>query len=285
MQYDVVARKAGDGLQLLLRRIASLVGGVGVIAALVSLATFVTGWWVFKGSAGWWVIGGLVCAVPPAAANFKENVVSSKLADGVWMLGGGSHNSVAVEMKDHAIVIEGPLYDARAALVVAETKKLIPNKPIRYVINTHVHFDHSGGLRAAVAEGLTVVTLKGNGAFFQEAMSRPHTIVPDALAKAPKPLKLEVIEKDTELKDAAMTVNLFTIDGSSHSDTMLMAYFPKDRLLVEADVYSPAAAVHPFAANLLENVTKRKLKVDRIVPIHGGVVPFGDLVKVVAPAN
>ena len=68
MQYDVVARKAGDGLQFLLRRIASLAGGVGVIAAIVSVATFVTGWWVFKGSAGWWVIGGLVCAVPPAAA-------------------------------------------------------------------------------------------------------------------------------------------------------------------------------------------------------------------------
>lgn len=68
MQYDVVARKAGDGLQLLLRRIASLAGGVGVLAAIVSIATFVTGWWVFKGSAGWWVIGGLVCAAPPAAA-------------------------------------------------------------------------------------------------------------------------------------------------------------------------------------------------------------------------
>jgi glyoxylase-like metal-dependent hydrolase (beta-lactamase superfamily II) len=220
-----------------------------------------------------------VAGVPPAKVDVTE------LGKGIWLLAGQSHHSVLVEFADHLTLIETPQHDTRALAVIAKAKELRPDKPLTHVINTHHHFDHSGGLRAAVAEGLTVVTLKGNGAFFQEAMSRPHTIVPDALAKAPKPLKLEVIEKDTELKDAAMTVNLFTIDGSSHSDTMLMAYFPKDRLLVEADVYSPAAAVHPFAANLLENVTKRKLKVDRIVPIHGGVVPFGDLVKVVAPAN
>jgi len=76
-----------------------------------------------------------------------------------------------------------------------------------------------------------------------------------------------------------MTVNLYPIDGSEHADTMLMAYFPKERLLVEADLYSPGAAVNAFAANLLDNITKRKLRVDRIVPIHGTVAPYAELVK------
>lgn len=68
MQYEVVARKAGDGLQVLLRRIASLVGGVCVLATVVSAATFLTGWWVFRGSIGWLLIGGLLCLAPPVAA-------------------------------------------------------------------------------------------------------------------------------------------------------------------------------------------------------------------------
>ena len=82
-----------------------------------------------------------------------------------------------------------------------------------------------------------------------------------------------------------MTVNLYHVAGNPHTETMLMAYIPHARLLVEADAFSPTATVHPFAANLLENVTKRKLRVDRIVPLHGGVAPYSDLVKSQVKAN
>ena len=114
-----------------------------------------------------------------------------------------------------------------------------------------------------------------------------HTIVPDALAKNPKPLKIETVDEERELKDSAMTVDLYHIAGNPHADTLLMAYFPKERILVEADAFSPGAAVQPYAANLLENIKKRNLRVDRIVPIHGTIVPFGDLAKALEtkPAN
>ena len=82
-----------------------------------------------------------------------------------------------------------------------------------------------------------------------------------------------------------MTVQLFHIAGNPHGDTLLAAYFPKERLLVEADVFSPGSAVQPYAANLIENVTKRKLAVDRIVPIHGTVAPYSELLKTQAPAR
>jgi glyoxylase-like metal-dependent hydrolase (beta-lactamase superfamily II) len=218
-----------------------------------------------------------VAGAPPA------NVVVTELAKGVWLLAGQSHHSVLVEFADHLTLIETPQNDTRALAVIAKARELRPDKPLTHVIATHHHFDHSGGIRAAVAEGLTVVARKNSEAFYKDVTSRSHTIVQDALAKSPKPLKIEAVEQDAELKDASMAVNLLTIDGSPHSDTQLMVYFPKERLLVEADVYSPAAAVHPFAANLLENVKRRNLKVDRIVPIHGTVVPFADLEKAVAP--
>ena len=218
-----------------------------------------------------------VPAAPPA------NVVVTELAKGIWLLAGQSHHSVLVEFADHLTLIEAPQNDTRALAVIAKARELRPGKPLTHVISTHHHFDHSGGIRAAVAEGLTVIARKNSEAFYKDAVGRSHTIVQDALAKSPKPLTIEAVAQDTELKDAAMTMQLLTVDGSPHGDTMLMAYFPKERLLVEADVYSPAAAVHPFAANLLDNVKKRNVKVDRIVPIHGTVVPFGDLEKVVAP--
>lgn len=219
------------------------------------------------------VVGG----APPAS------VVVTELAKGIWLLAGQSHHSVLIEFVDHLTLIEAPQNDTRTLAVITKARELRPAKPLTHVVSTHHHFDHSGGIRAAVAEGLTVIARTNSEAFYKDAVSRSHTIVQDALAKSPKPLKFESVGQDIELKDATMTVNLFTVDGSPHVDTMLMAYFPKERLLVESDVYSPAAAVHPFAANLLENIKKRNLKVDRIVPIHGTVVPMGELEKVVAP--
>ena len=108
--------------------------------------------------------------------------------------------------------------------------------------------------------------------------------MPDALAKNPKPLKLETVDDEMVLKDATMTVALYHIAGSPHGDAMLMAYLPKERILVEADAFSPGPAPQPYAANLLENVRKRNLKVDRIVPLHGAVVAFSDLTRVASPA-
>ena len=77
---------------------------------------------------------------------------------------GGTHHSVAIDQADHIVVVEGPQNEARSEAVIAKVKETIPNKPIRYVINTHVHFDHSGGLRTYVDEGATIVT---------HAMNRP----------------------------------------------------------------------------------------------------------------
>jgi glyoxylase-like metal-dependent hydrolase (beta-lactamase superfamily II) len=214
-----------------------------------------------------------IAAPPPAT------VTADKVANGIWFLAGQSHHSVLVEFADHLTLIEAPQNDTRALAVIAKARELVPGKPLTTVVNTHHHFDHSGGIRAAVSEGLSVVTQKENAAFYQEAVARSHTIAPDALAKNPKPLKIEQVDDEMTIKDGTMTVNLYHIVGSTHADTLLMAYFPRERLLVEADVYTPGAAVAPFAANLLENVRKRNLKVDRIVPIHGAPAPFGELVK------
>jgi len=214
-----------------------------------------------------------VAGPPPATVTAEE------IAKGIWFLAGQSHHSVLAEFGDHLVLIEAPQNDTRALAVIAKARELRPGKPITQAVNTHHHFDHSGGLRAAVSEGLAVLTQAQNVAFYKDAMTRAHTIVPDALAKNPKPLTIEGVDEEKTLQDSAMTMTLYHIAGNPHADTLLMAYFPKQKLLVEVDAYTPGSAVQPYAANLIENIKKRNLQVDRIVPLHGTIAPYSDLLK------
>ena len=128
------------------------------------------------------------------------------------------------------------------------------------------------------SEGLTVITHQGNAAFFEEIVKRPHTRVPDALAKNPKPLKIETVADEKVITDGTMTVHLYSAP-SEHSETMLMAYLPRDRALVVIDVYEPVGRSTCSLRGLIEDLKKRNLRVERIVPLHGKIVSYEQMVK------
>ena len=222
-------------------------------------------------------------------------VESRKLADGIYYLGGGSHNSVAVEYRDFVAVVEAPLTEERSLAVIAEVRKLIPNKPINYVVNTHHHFDHSGGLRTYVhEEGSTIITYRGNRDFYGQevfSLSAQRTLQPDRLSLYPPEEAAEgyrfetVIEKYT-LSDGTRTMDVHHVQGLNHVDGMLIAYLPKEKIMIEADMYNPPAAGAPQptptanAKVFLNNVQRLKLDITTIVPIHGPVTPWGDFMKI-----
>lgn len=215
-------------------------------------------------------------AAPPA-----PNVTAEPVGKGIWLLAGQSHHSVLVEFADHLMLIEAPQSEARTLAVIAKAKETVPNKPLTQLVTTHHHFDHTAGMRAAIAEGMNVITQAGNREWVERMAGRPHTIQPDALAKNATRLVVEPVDDEQEIRDQTQTVMLYHVAGNPHSDTMLMAYFPRDRVIVEVDAYSPGPGPHIYAANLLENIQKRKLRVDRIVPLHGTIGTFSELQKAV----
>jgi glyoxylase-like metal-dependent hydrolase (beta-lactamase superfamily II) len=223
-------------------------------------------------------------AVPDAVRSAAQRVTTEKLADGVWHVAGGSHNSVAIEMRDHFVLVEAPLNDSRTTPVIDAVKALAPGKPIRYVVNSHPHFDHSGGLRAAVAEGATVVTQAANVPYFERAFATPNRIAPDRLAQSGRRATFLAVNDRATLSDGVRTIDIHRIADSVHNDTFLMVHLPKEKILIEADAYTPLApGAQPPATpnannvNLIGNIERLKLQVERIAPLHGRVVPLADL--------
>ena len=222
--------------------------------------------------------------VPGNVRSEPVTVKSEKVADGVWFIGGGSHNSVLIEMKDYLIVVEAPLGDVRSTAVLGEVKKLVPSKPIKYLVNTHHHIDHSGGVRAYAAQGITIVTHELSRPYFERALANSWTLSPDLLAKSKKKPVFQTMGDNMVLTDGTRSVELYQIVGSGHHDGLVMAYLRKEKLLVEADVFSPFGipkTPNPYSVNLEANVRRLNIDVERILPLHGSVVPYVELMKAI----
>ncbi|HEY7387114.1 MAG TPA: MBL fold metallo-hydrolase [Bryobacteraceae bacterium] len=239
-------------------------------------------------------------ATPPPV-----RVESQKLAEGVWLLGGGTHNSVLVEFKDFLTVIEAPQNEARSLAVIAEANRLVPDKLIRYVVNTHHHFDHAGGLRTYLSQGTTVITHESNKQYYLDIMFYPaaRELQPDRMSfyspmymisRRPAPIETVasmaggpgggsakyVITDGTRVleifhvQDMAYELGDQSYAQGNHSADMLMAYLPGEKILVNADLYSPPQGVElpaPTAGmkTLYENIKKQRLEVAQHVPLHG----------------
>jgi hypothetical protein len=234
----------------------------------------------------------------------RPRVESTKLAEGVWLLGGGTHNSLLVDFKDYVAVIEAPNNEARSLAVIAEAERLAPGKQIKYVVNTHHHFDHSGGLRTFLSHGTTIVTSESNKQYYLDILfsTAPRTLYPDRFAefnpmywisRRPAPSETvsgasntigkyvitdgERIVEVLHVQDMAYELGDPSLRQGNHGEDMLMVYLPKEKILFNADLYSPpapgAAPAAPTVAarTLQQNLIKYKIVPERHVPVHGRV--------------
>ena len=229
----------------------------------------------------------------PATPAVPE-VTSEKLADGVWYMTAQGVHSWAVEFNTYIVAVEGIASDARSLAVNDAIRKLIPNKPIRYVINTHAHYDHAGGLRTYVAQGATIVTQDANRPFFEKVWARPHAIQPDTLSKEPKAPVFETVAEKKVLTDGRKTIEIYHMKNSGHNANNLIVYMPREGLIYWGDGYNPPAGEDPrdpartpeYGIDLYRNIMDLKLNVKTIAPAHGsGAKPFDNLKKAIGMMN
>jgi glyoxylase-like metal-dependent hydrolase (beta-lactamase superfamily II) len=202
---------------------------------------------------------------------------AEKLADGVWRIN-GAYNGLAVEFSDHIVLFEpGPQNEARAQAIIDETKKVIPGKPIRFGVISHHHLDHTQGLPAVVAEGITIVTPEVNRTYLVNALSAPRTLsMPDAMVKSGKKPVVEGFKGDQRVfKDATRTLEIHVIKGLPHADGLVVAYLPKERILAYADMFNLPPADNPVpnppvvgTMVFADNIARLKLQPERILSVH-----------------
>jgi hypothetical protein len=211
---------------------------------------------------------------PPAVV-----VTAEPAGTGIWWLAGsGNHRSVVFEFDDHLVLFEAPLNEARTKAVIDKARTL-SSKPLTKAIVSHHHFDHSGGLRTAIAEGLTIVTHRSNETFFKALVARQHSIAPDALEKNRRQATFQFMDDRLTLKDKSIEVQLYHLLDNPREGTNIYAYVPRERILVQADLYDATWLRHSWGENVLQNLAKRGLKVAKSVPVHGVIEPFDQMVK------
>ena len=203
--------------------------------------------------------GGAPGGPPPAPAAPPVE----KLGEGAFKIG-GNYASLAIDMGDHILVVESGQSDARGLAVMAAAKQAIPNKPIRFVVNSHPHFDHASGLSAAAAEGATILTHNNNEQVLERLLSGPRTLTGDSLSKVTN-RRTNVVEgvgdRNTRKGTNGKVVELVRIPNE-HSDGMLAVYLPAEKVVWSADI----TAVNPNPGQLAvvkaANETLNKLKFD-----------------------
>jgi glyoxylase-like metal-dependent hydrolase (beta-lactamase superfamily II) len=228
--------------------------------------------------------------VRQASAPAPTKAESQKLAEGVWYVGGSGANSVAVEFRDFVAVVESPTNEERSIVVIDEVHRLVPKKPIRYLVNTHHHFDHLGGIRTFAAEGATIVTHARNRDFYERVVfsPAPRTLQPDRLSLMPRAPGFETLNERYALSDGTRVMEIYAVPGLAHNQNMLIAYLPKERILVEGDLFTPPAPGTPTppanASNRTFRDTVQRLKLDvaQIASIHGRVASWDEFTKVMA---
>ena len=235
-------------------------------------------------------------SVPDAArraAPRQASVVPTELADGVWLLAGGTHNSVVIEFADFVAVVEAPLDEKRSLAVIDKIVELVPDKPIRFLVNTHDHYDHLGGLRTYLHVGATIVTHQRNRMFYESELLNyvPRMLEPDMVSLYPpteisEGYTMEDVDEKYILGDGERFLEIYYVQGLGvHVEGMLMAYLPRERILIEADLFDPGLLPsdhsRPTATEqvLLRNVQQNRLRPETIAPIHGDAATWNEFLR------
>jgi hypothetical protein len=206
------------------------------------------------------------------------NLQPIKVADHVWYMNGNTF----FEFDDHITMFEANRQDAALQAILKVVNGLVPGKRVTQVIQSHHHFDHTVGLRAAVAEGLTIIAHRGNEGIFREMVARPAKLFPDALGRNPKPLKFIPVDDHLKLRDSTNEIDIYHLIGNYHMADAVIVHVPASRLLVEGDLTTQNWDYNWWGDSVMNNIEYRKIKVDTHLAVHGQTpLPLAEVVSAI----
>jgi glyoxylase-like metal-dependent hydrolase (beta-lactamase superfamily II) len=203
-------------------------------------------------------------AEPPSYA--VQTPTSVKIAEGVWRITQGG--TTVVEFQDHLVLFELGVNVGQAKANLAYARSLAPGKPIRYLITSHNHFDHTAGLRQAVAEGITIISRPQSGVQFAEMAAHPAPDFPDDLARSGQVLKFRPVTERLSLSDRRQTIDIYWGRNNGHMADVVFAYLPKEKLMLEGDLVTAAFTWQHWPDTFRDVIAYYKLDVERISPVH-----------------
>jgi glyoxylase-like metal-dependent hydrolase (beta-lactamase superfamily II) len=236
-------------------------------------------------------------AVPAAVAGATfpatPPVTVDRMADGVYRLGGGPANSYLIEFDRFVAVFEAPGDEARSLAVIEAIARLAPGKPIRWLVSSHPHFDHIGGLRTYLHIGATIVAHMSNIPFLNRDVLNyePRTMAPDIVSRWPptevaEGYNYEAVQENYVITDNRRILRVYYVQPLQHVAGMLMAYLPAERIAFEADLFDthepPRRAQLPAMRSLRTQVERMGLAVDTLAPVHGAPVHWTAFLAAVA---
>ena len=199
----------------------------------------------------------------PAAAQV------SKVGDGVWDVRVGTAGGPVIEFADRLVMFEAYGGEAQTLARIDAANALVPGKRVEAVIVSHHHFDHTGGLRAAVSRGLEVISHRGNEGIIREMVERPAVHYPDALARSPHPLVFTPVDEKLVLEDRTRRLEVYRVVEHAHMPDAVFAYLPKERLMMEGDLGDEAWQLHWWGSALAANLAHYGIDPERNVAVHG----------------
>jgi len=201
-----------------------------------------------------------------------------ELAPNVQHVQGGGANNLIVAMKDHLVVFDAPYGELQSRAVIDLAKAKYPGKPIKYLVMTHHHMDHAGGMRSYVAEGATVVVAAPTKAYFSKVLPRPRTVLNDAQQKARKPLRITEVKDQLTLKDDTGEIRLYNIPNP-HADGYILSHVVKDNIVYVTDLISPRGTIERTTGTLAVGDAFKKygIKDSLIAGGHGATAKQADI--------
>jgi glyoxylase-like metal-dependent hydrolase (beta-lactamase superfamily II) len=195
---------------------------------------------------------------------------------GVWLLQEltNGYSALAVAFKDHVMVIEPGSSDVESRRAITAVNELAPGKPVKYIVATHHHEDHTGGVRAYLAVGATLVTTAGNRGYFERIAKSRRTIAPDSLSARPRSPTIEIVSGRRTFTDGDRTVELVDVGPSPHANEILVAWLPQEKLVFQGDLFgvgwgAPVGPASPISRHFAKRLTELKLDAERILGVHG----------------